>query len=164
MFWLTIVDRHDRGRLVKAVNWSWDQLAAFFQCPIATSKDEIPLVVGCQFKELDGEWRRNKLSCVGRNVVPLDFDHGWTFDGLKSALGERQLTSFIHTTASHTEDKPRLRAYVQASELVTPEQWDRRIKPWMKTWAEQDGNALDITRVTYAPVKAEGYRFARIDC
>lgn len=151
--WLTILA--NRGQAKKAVSLSFDQLTAFFSSPIATRKDELPLVVGALFE--DGV--RHKTACLGRTIAALDFDDGTrSFDALLAELRNKELRAVVHTTASHTIEVPRLRAFVELDRAVLPPEWDAKIKPWLRSWGSQDENALDITRITYAPVRIEGYR------
>lgn len=124
-------------------------------------KERLPAWVPAEFS---GE-TRNKAECIGRQVIGHDFDRlvAPTFEdacaGIVAALPNRFLA--IHTTAS--ERKPDgawcLRVYELLDRAATPDEWESRVKPHMRTQGEHDPKALDVARFFFLPIKTAGYRF-----
>jgi predicted P-loop ATPase len=124
-------------------------LADKLRATTAIRKDQLALVVGATF----AAGHRSKETCQGRDVVALDIDGGMTMAEALAKLRASGLSGLVHTTASSTPNAPRLRIFVVLSRPVLADEWDAKVKPWMKkTWGTVDTNALDISRSSYMPI------------
>lgn len=168
MLFLNVLDPDDLGSIRGSEEISWADLYEELSQPRASHKSELPLVVGASFNAP----RRSKDTCKSRNVVPLDLDQpGMTFDGCVAKAKELGLTCIIHTTASHLlvckdnpQGLPRMRGFVLLSRSVGAEEWETRIKPWMRNVWGVSGEAIDLPRISYAPVKSTNYQCVNLEC
>jgi hypothetical protein len=153
---LTVLGASDLGTITGTHEVTWEQLAQVLGSPVATTKAETPLVIGAKFTV---GARRSKATLEARTVIPVDVDSGMTLPDAVTRCKSLGLAAIVHTTASHTPDKPHLRVFIPLSRGVSAAEWDAGVKDWIRTaWPEADTNALDAARVSYAPMKITGYR------
>jgi len=127
----------------------------------AAAKKRIPALVPARFR---GD-RRNIGECVERQIIGHDFDHvhALSFEHavalVVAALPDRYLA--IHTTPSerNPDGSWRLRVFELLDRAATPEEWESRVKPYMRSVGEHDAQALDVARLLYMPIRTAGYRF-----
>ena len=135
-----------------------DELYEVLSTPTAEYKSAQPLVVGAVFSGT----RRLKSECLTRNVIPLDLDDGSMGPmAVANKLDMLGLEAVIHATASHTAIKPKLRAFVPLSRPLTAEEWPRA-QAWIRQTWNADPNAIDLPRISYAPVPIVGYLCLRV--
>lgn len=128
-------------------------------------KKRIPAIVPGRFV---GTNRIGK-ECLGRQVIMHDFDAvpAATFDGaceqIRAQLPDRFLA--IHTTATerNADGTWRLRVAEILDREATPDEWEQRVKPHMKSLGEHDPNALDLVRFLFMPVRTAGYEWKVYD-
>jgi Virulence-associated protein E len=154
MIRFSVIDPQDLGCIRGSEDLTLDELYQVLNQPTAEHKSAQPLVVGAVFSGS----RRLKAECVSRNVVPLDLDDGsLSIQGVVDAFVDMGLAAVVHTTASHTEKKSRLRAFVPLSRPVSADEWPR-VQAWIRESWDADPNAIDLPRISYAPVPIKGYR------
>lgn len=125
-------------------------------------KRRLPALVPGRFR---GE-RRTIAECESRQIVGHDFDAvvADSFDDaaarVRVMLPDRFLA--LHTTATerNADGTWRLRAFELLDRAATPDEWERRVKPHMRSIGEHDAQALDVARLLYLPLRTAGYRFA----
>jgi hypothetical protein len=144
-------------------------VAALAAAPDKKSRDAIKLTIPAIAPARFAGFERTAASCLGRQVVGLDFDHapGATFEDVVAHVRDLLPGLFVamHTTATERNEDGtwRIRAYVLLDREATPAEWDSRVKPWMRTLGESDPNALDVARLLFLPVRTAGYRFAVLE-
>ena len=157
MYRVSVIDPSNLGTIIKSEDMSLDELHSLLSRPTATSKQEQPLVIGATFTGT----RRVKDECTGRNVLPIDIDDGHlSFDDAVAKLQKLNVAGIVHETASHTPAKPRLRIFVPLSRPLTPAEWPRAQR-WMKKVWNADASAIDLPRISYAPIV--GSRCVHVD-
>lgn len=158
MIRLSVIDPHDLGVVRGSEDLTLDELYEVLHQPTAEHKSAQPLVVGAVFSGT----RRLKSECLTRNVIPLDLDSGGMGPlEVANKLGGMNLEAVVHTTASHKAIKPKLRAFIPLSRPLTAAEWPRA-QAWIRQVWDADPNAIDLPRISYAPVPIEGYRCIRV--
>lgn len=147
----------------------WPKRQAFLVDALVNAPDKkardavkscLPALVPARFSGT----RRVAAECLGRQVIMHDFDgvSADTFDEacerIRAQLPDRFLA--IHTTASerNPDGAWRLRAIEILDREATPDEWERRVKPHMRSISSHDKQALDIARLLYLPVRTPGYQ------
>ena len=158
MIRLSVIDPSDLGLIRGSEDLTLDELYEVLSTPTAEYKSAQPLVVGAVFSGT----RRLKSECLTRNVIPLDLDDGSMGPmAVAKKLDMLGLEAVIHATASHTAIKPKLRAFVPLSRPLTAEEWPRA-QAWIRQTWNADPNAIDLPRISYAPVPIVGYLCLRV--
>ena len=158
MIRLSVIDPSDLGLIRGSEDLTLDELYEVLSTPTAEYKSAQPLVVGAVFSGT----RRLKSECLTRNVIPLDLDDGSMGPmAVAKKLNMLGLEAVIHATASHTAIKPKLRAFVPLSRPLTAEEWPRA-QAWIRQTWNADPNAIDLPRISYAPVPIVGYLCLRV--
>ncbi len=106
---------------------------------------------------------RVKRNVIGVQAVGLDSDTGdersalawWTADPFFAAFG-----AFAHTTASHTDERPRCRVVFVLPELLTVEDAERLLRALHDHYPHVDHSAKDACRLFYG---AAGCQFVAPD-
>ena len=164
MYRVSHIDPSNLGVITKSEDMTLDELVQRLSTPTATSKADQPLVIGATFTGT----RRVKGECTGRNVLPIDLDDGrLSFDEAVAKLQTLKVAGIVHETASHgiKSDKnpdggPRLRIFVPLSRPLTAEEWPRAQR-WMTEVWNADASAIDLPRISYAPIV--GSQCVRVD-
>ena len=158
MIRLSVIDPQDLGVVRGGEDLTLDELYQVLSTPTAEHKSAQPLVVGAMFSGT----RRLKAECLTRNVIPLDLDSGtMTAQQAAKLLSDMGLAGVIHTTASHTKAKPKLRAFIPLSRPLTAAEWPRA-QAWIRERWDADPNAIDLPRISYAPMPIEDYACLRV--
>src|SRR5262249_45847802 len=149
--------------------------AATFVAELATAEDDgarktikkrLPAWCSAEFR---AGGRRLSNDFVARGIAGLDCDEvtAATWDDVVAQIRAKLPGLFVamHTTA--TERNPdgtwRVRPYVVLDRPASKDEWESRIKPWMRSLGIQDTQALDAVRLHYLPIRTAGYRFAVIE-
>jgi len=72
--------------------------------------------------------------------------------------------AFLHTTASHTEDKPRCRVVFVLDRPVTVQEAERILKGFMREWGHVDKSCKDAGRVFYGAKDCTVSTIGRVCC
>jgi len=95
---------------------------------------------------------RNKQNVFAVQLLGLDFDtedERSSLDALASDPFLAKHAAILHTTASHTEEKPRARAIIALSSPLEPDEAELATKALLEDYPHADQSAKDISRVFY---------------
>lgn len=157
---LCVLRSGDLGKIAETFTFSFTEIASVLApLPAQEGKGAKPLVVGASYSVP----RRANDELIGRSILALDIDDGMTFEQVVDALQRQGIQAYVHTTASHTKDAPRLRAFIPLSRPVNVAFWNKRIKPWLRAFGCVDENAIDASRISFNPIQTPDYQAVFIE-
>lgn len=93
-------------------------------------------------------------------VVQLDFDSGMSWEEALSDPFFKDKASFIYTTVSHTDEKPRLRAVFTLKEPIKDSKtYESAVKGLLKKYPQADSSCKDCPRIFYGNTNAVIHEF-----
>lgn len=159
--------RYDRGKKLSVKRLSWDALAkrlSNFKVVECTREDyeSRPAQEKMDLKDT-GYWvgglfdppYRKSDNLKSRGLIALDIDYAetWDIDGIREAY--KGLSYILHSSISHTDDKPRLRIVFPMMKDITPEQYEP-IGRWLAARAGMDlfdATTFQPSRIMFRPAR-----------
>ena len=99
---------------------------------------------------------KTKNDCVSRSIVTLDFDDltAQTAEALIAALKQVRHRGFIYSTASHTAERPRLRAFIFLARDIEPQHYKRLVQHFADTLpAAVSAESWKVGQIMYRPAR-----------
>jgi putative DNA primase/helicase len=139
---------HERDSLPKAVNLSWDTFCVAFKThkPMSTKAGNSAWSPAT-YK--NGEARSNK-NVINITMAVIDVDNGTAVEAIQKKL--EGYVYLIHSSYSHTADKPKYRAILPLHKPVSANEWPdywQRINEWLG--GINDPATKDASRLYYMP-------------
>lgn len=132
-----------------AKRWAWPKIVELLsRYRTVLAKQDLPLWSAASWPGGASSCKAVDVEAVG--MLVLDYDSGAvTIEQAARRWGRWQ--SLIHTSASHTPDKPKFRVVVPLARPIAPADWARAWR-WASGWCKGvDGSAKDIGRRYFLP-------------